>query len=333
MELLIPSWADLAGWASVFVVTLAFIGIGRLVSAGRAAPEAALVAGWGGACLVLTLWGLASSLLVPAVTVVVLGVLGHLSPDRALPAAAWRGMGRILAVALPLLAVMASARPSLPDTFLNLLPNAAYLYDHAGFPADDRAPSYSLLPGAPYNMQLAAFLVSLIAQRFATNAMIAFNIVLQLGFALFLARLVDGGQEADMAGVPSWRATALGFLLTTAFNPGFVPRYHLSGYSEASVTVTLAFAAWFAARALQRLAEQRSAGADLSLFALTLAALVNIKQDSVALAASLVLSAILLVALERRRGWRRSTALVVAAAPSSVSSRRARSNRSRCGSA
>ena len=228
MELLIPSWADLAGWAGVLVAALVFIGIGRLVPDARATPETALVAGWGGACLLLTLWGVAASLLVPAVVVVVLGALGHALPGRALPAAAWRATGYILAVALPLLAVMASARPSLPDTFLNLLPNAAYLYDHGGFPADDRAPSYSLLPGAPYNLQLVAYLAALIAQRFAANAMIAFNIVLQLAFALFLARLIDR-RDDDVSGAPSWRAAGLGLLLTTALNPGFVPRYHLSG--------------------------------------------------------------------------------------------------------
>ena len=52
---------------------------------------------------------------------------------------------------------MASARPSLPDTWLNLLPNAAYLYDHGFFPADARPAAHSFIAGAPYNMQLASY--------------------------------------------------------------------------------------------------------------------------------------------------------------------------------
>ncbi len=313
MDLLIPSWAELAGWGGVLVATLLFIGCGR-VCAGRAAPEAALVAGWGGACLVLTLWGVASTapLVVPALFIMLLGVVGLLLPRAALGASDWRGMGRMLLVGLPLLAVMASARPSQPDTFLNLLPNAAYLWDHGFFPADDRVASHSLLPGAPYNLQLAGYVVSLLARRLALNAMIGFNIVLQLAAALLLARLA-AGREDDAAAVPSWGAAALGLLLATLINPGFVPRYHLSAYSEASVAVTTGFAGWFAAGAVERLAAGRKPARDLMLLALCLAALVDIKQDSVALVVAVVASALALALLQPRATRGRAAALVLAA--------------------
>jgi hypothetical protein len=313
MELLIPDWADLAGWAGVFVVTLVFVGGGRLVSIGRAPPEIALVAGWGGACLFLTLWGVATplSLSFPAAVVAVSGGAGLLLPSVRLRVSEWRGMGRIVAVALPLLAIMASARPSLPDTFLNLLPNAVYLADHSVFPADDRADSHSLLPGAPYNLQLAGFFVSLVTRRSPTNAMIGFNIVLQLAFALLLARLIERKDDSDAP--PSWSAAALGLLLTTALNPGFVARYHLSTYSEASVTVTLAFAAWLAARALECLAARRSPCIDLAALAMSLCALVNIKQDSVALAAGVVAVAAILAASQYGEGRAKAAVLILAA--------------------
>ena len=320
MELLIPSWGELVGWGGVFVATLLFVGFGRLVAAGRAAPETALVAGWGGACVVLTLWGVASmaSLLIPAALVMLLGAAGCLLPRLAPQPPAWRGMGRVLAVSLPLLAVMASARPSLPDTFLNLLPNAVYLYDHGFFPADDRAPSYSFLPGAPYNMQLAGFIISAIARRLALNAMIGFNIVLQLALALLLARLVSGIEEEEAA-VPSWGAAALGVLLATLLNPGFVARYHFSAYSEASVSVVTAFAGWLAAGALARLGAGREARRELVLLALTLAALVNIKQDSVALAAGLVASSLVLALLLKPAARGRAVAaLLLAAVPAAA---------------
>ena len=315
MELLIPSWGELAGWAGVLVTTLLFIGGGRLLGASRAAPEAALVMGWGAASLVLTLWGVATpaSLVVPAVLVMLLGAGGLLLPRSALGGGDWRAMGRMLIVSLPLLAVMASARPSLPDTFLNLLPNAAYLWDHGAFPADNRLPAYSFLPGAPYDVQLAGYIVSLLARRLALNAMIGFNIVLQLALALLLARLATRGEDRPAA-VPSWGAAALGLLLATLINPGFVPRYHFSAYSEPSVAVTTAFAGWFATLALERLAGGRPAKDALIALALALAALVNIKQDSVALAAGLVASSLVVALLERHPARRRAVALLLLAA-------------------
>lgn len=307
LHLLIPSISDLAGWGAVAVAAMAFIGLGRLWSAGRALPELALVAGWGVLSFLLTLWGalVPWSMVWPAAALTLLGLVA--APWRS--AAFWQAAGRLVTLALPLLALLASARPSQPDTFLNLLPNAAYLWDHGTFPADDRAPSYSLLPGAPYNLQLASFIASLVAARFADNALVAVNLVLQLGFALFLARVIAGTEE--MVASPSWGAMALGLLATTVLNPGFVPRYHFSSYSEASVTVSLAMALWLAARALERMAAGEEARSELRLLAPMLAALVNIKQDSIALAGGLAL-AMLALALWCTAGRRRAAAIRIA---------------------
>jgi hypothetical protein len=312
MDLLIPTWGELAGWGGVLAATLLFIGAGRLLTRGRAAPELALLAGWGFACLALTLWGVLTpwpmTWLAPAVAVA--GLAGY-APSLALGKSDWQSLGRVLGVSLPFLAVMASARPSLPDTFLNLLPNAAYLYDHAAFPGDAGALGHSLLPGAPYNMQLAAFVAAVPLSSFPANAMIAFNIVLLLAAALLLARLVEGEGEA----VPSWGAAAAGLLLATLINPGFVARYDLSAYSEPSVTVATACAGWLAARATAALAERRAAGSDLVVLSLTLAALVNIKQDSVALAAAIVASAAGLTLASGAARLRALASLLLAAAP------------------
>jgi hypothetical protein len=309
LHLLMPSASDLAGWGAVAIASMAFIGLGRLWSAGGALPELALVAGWGGLSFLLTLWGALTpwSMVWPAAALTLLGLAA--APWRS--AAFWQAAGRLVALALPLLALLASARPSQPDTFLNLLPNAAYLWDQGTFPADDRAPSHSLLPGAPYNLQLAGFIASLVAQHFADNALIAVNLVLQLGFALFLARVIAGTEDAMAP--PSWGAIALGLLAATALNPGFVPRYHLSSYSEASVTVSLAIALWLAARALERIAAGEEARAELRLLMPTLAALVNIKQDSIALAGGLAV-ATLVLALWLTPGRRRSAAIRIALA-------------------
>ncbi len=287
--LLIPSGADLAGWAGVLFASLAFIGFGRLLTAGRVPVEAALIAGWGGAVLVLTFWGIVTlvNLRIPGALLSAFGLGALLLPRTRLSGEDWRALGRVVLLALPLLAVMASARPSLADTWLNLLPNAAYIYDHGFFPADARPPAYSFIAGAPYNMQLAGFVAGLVTTDFPASAMIGFNLVLLLAAALLLARLATGEDQH----APSWSMVALGLLLVTLLNPGFSPRLHLSDYSEASVTVTLAFAGWFAARALDRLNSGRDAAFDLWTLALVLVVLVNIKQESVSLAFGVLVAA------------------------------------------
>lgn len=319
MALLIPSWLDFAGWAGVLFATLVLIGFGRLLTAGRAAPEAALVVGWGGAALVLTLWGVASMipLRLPAIAIAALGGCALVWPRLRLGSGEWRVLWRVAVLALPLAAVLASARPSLPDTFLNLLPNAAYLYDHQFFPADARPPAHSFIAGAPYNLQLAALIAALVTPGFPPNAMIGLNLVLQLAAAVLLARLV-AGTEDDTGAPPSWSATALGLLLATALNPGFAPRYHLSAYSEPSVTVALAFAGWFAARALERMSAGRGARLDLWLMALALAALVNVKQEAVAMAVGVTVAAGVLALDGRAHRLHRVGPVALAALPAAI---------------
>ncbi|HKT20242.1 MAG TPA: hypothetical protein VJR47_19470 [Stellaceae bacterium] len=315
LGLFIPTWPDLAGWLGAFFACLVFIGLGRLVTAGRAAPEAALIGGWGASAFILTLWGLATqaSLRFPAWALAALGLAALLAPRLRLARADWRALARVIVLALPLIALMASARPSLPDTWLNLLPNAAYLYDHGFFPADARPAAHSFIAGAPYNMQLAAFVASLVTPDFPPAAMIDLNLLLQLAAALLLARLVaQGGHETK---APSWSGTAFGILLATLLNPGFDPRYHLSAYSEPSVTVTVAFAGWFAARALDRMNSGRRAAFDVWMLALTLTALVNIKQESILLVAGILAAAFALAATARSQRARSIAAVIAAALP------------------
>src|SRR6185437_889539 len=305
LGLFVPTSLDLAGWMGAAFACLVFIGLGRLASGGRAAPEAALIAGWGAAVFVLTLWGLAtqSSLRALGLGLSVLGLAALAAPRLRLTRRDWAALGRVIVLALPLLAVMASARPSLPDTWLNLLPNAAYLYDHGFFPADARPGAHSFIAGAPYNMQLAAFVASLVTPGFPPAAMINLNLLFQLAAGLLLARLAAAGGREDAT--LSWSGTALGILLATLLNPGFDPRYHLSAYSEPSVTVTLAFAGWFAARGLDRMNGGRRAGFDVWMLALALVALVNIKQESVLLVAGIVIAALALAAAGRAQRARR----------------------------
>ena len=87
---------------------------------------------------------------------------------------------------------MLPAWPSQVDTWLNLLPNAAYLFDHDMLPRQDRPPSWSFIPVAPYNTQFVAYAASVVAGRLIPNAMALFNLALLAAAGLLLARVLAG---------------------------------------------------------------------------------------------------------------------------------------------
>src|SRR5690349_5759483 len=95
--LLIPSSLQLAGWLGVFFAGAVLIGLGRMLTAGRAAPEAALIGGWGAAALLLTLWGVLfqAGLRLPAIALAILGIAGLLWPGLRLVRGEWASIGRV----------------------------------------------------------------------------------------------------------------------------------------------------------------------------------------------------------------------------------------------
>ena len=179
----------------------------------------------------------------------------------------------------PFWLLMLSVWPSQIDTWLNLLPNAAYLFDHDRLPTAQLPPSYSFLPVAPYNTQFADYLASLASGGLADGAMGLFNAALLCAAALLLARALAGTAE----GTPPWWACAVGLLLVGPLNPGFVPRFFISPYGEAPLAVTALFAVWLAAEFLGDLARGIAWPRSLAPLALVLAALVNTKQSGIGL--------------------------------------------------
>jgi len=221
----------------------------------------------------------------------------------------WLALGRLLVVTLPLWAVMAPVRPSQVDTFLNLLPNANYLIDYARLPAAALPPSYSEYPAAPYDTQFLAFLGSFIDHDYPAAGMSLINVMLRLVAGLAVARwLVRAPQAA-----PGWGMIALGMLLVTLFDPGFVPRFHFSAYGETALagTALLAGCLFVAAQ------EARSAGeppTGLLELGLILAAMINAKQSGIGLVLALAGAAIIVGTAERgvsKRGLLTQTVLVL----------------------
>ena len=317
---LIPTPTDLVDLAAVWASGLVLLLWGRALTLGRGPIEVQTLAGWGGLAIVLTLWGVLRTepLWWPVAAIAAVAVVALLIRPFTLRREEGTALLRVMVLALPIWAIMLTARPSQPDTFLNLLPNAAYLWDHGQLPADARPPSHSFLPIAPYNMQFWAYLAGAALPALPASAMVHINVLLHLLMGLLLARVVQSlGREG--AAAPGWGACGLGILLATGLNPGFVPRIYFAEYSEASVATCLAVAGWLLALSLGAIAERRATGRRLWALALVLAALINIKQESVAFVAGVALTTAALGLFDRRIGfWRALTRFLPAFLPAAA---------------
>ena len=286
----LPQLRDLAGLAVTWGLGLVLVFAGTGLTGRRFGFESRMLAGWGALCIVLTLWGVLvpASLRWPAIAFVIAAAATQLVPSMRLQRCDWQGLGRMLVLSLPLWAVMAPIRPSQPDTFLNLLPNAMYLVDYARFPSATSPPSFSYLPAAPYNVQFLTFIGSLFDYDYTPAGLSLVNVMLLLAGGLAIARALGStafaGGDRQAGDEPSWPLTALGLLLATLLNPGFVPRFNFSAYGETALSVTALFAAClFVQRQGQLTAGRRSGLLPLSLM---LAAMINAKQSGIGLVAA-----------------------------------------------
>jgi hypothetical protein len=296
----LPRLADILPLCVTWAVGGSLLLAGAGLTGNRGPPEFHIAAGWGGLCLLLTSWGVFVPLRMqlPAAAFVIAALTMMLLPKRRPSAGAWLALGKMLAVSLPLWLVMAPIRPSQPDTFLNLLPNAFYLVDYGLLPTAARPPSYSLLPAAPYNTQFLGFLGSLLDADYPAQGMTLVNVMLQLVAGLAIARAL-GSSETLSGRPPSWGLTALGFLLATLFNPGFVPRIHFAAYGEPALAAMAVIAAWLFVLTQGELARGNPPTQFLPL-ALVLAAMANTKQTGIALVAALAGAALISAGAERR---------------------------------
>jgi hypothetical protein len=310
---LVPSAHALIGAAGVAGTVALYGALGMTVPKNSGPPECRMVAGWGLICLVLTLWGVATAMPLywPLAGLIVLGVV--LSARRGMALDPTAGAGRIMALMLALWLVVLPILPSQHDTWGNLLPNAAYLYDHEFFPTTTRPTIYSFIPVAPYNTQFSAYIASVLTGGFADTAMGLFHVALQSAMALLLARVIAYGAEAQATQPPPWWACAAALLLTFPLNPGCVPRIFFSSYGEAPTAVTTAFAAWLGAKVIRGLAQGEKWPTASIPLALVLCALVNIKQSTVGQFLALGVTMLILAALHPRFPRIRGAAIIGAA--------------------
>jgi hypothetical protein len=310
----LPDAHELSGVAGVAATLLLFLCLGAAVTPSRTRPEFRLVAGWGLACLAFTAWGVLTPWLLqwPAAALGLAAVVWLAWAGWRKRTGSWAPLSRMLLLTAPLWLVMLSVQPSQIDTWLNLLPNAAYLFDHDRLPMAQLPPAYSFLPVAPYNTQFANYLASLISGSFADGGMGLFNVALLSAAALLPARAAVARAEA----IPPWWACALGLLLIGPLNPGFVPRFFVSPYGEGPLAVTTLFAVWLSAELLGDLARGVAWPKTLTPLALTLAALVNTKQSGIGLLVPIAATSLALAYADPSIGKRRALLVVgVAAAP------------------
>jgi hypothetical protein len=310
MAAFLPDLHNLLGLAGVAAALALFLLLGAMTTARGTLPEIQIVAGWGLTCLVLTAWTVLTpaTAKIPLTALALVALLGLARPRWRDRIGSLAGVGRLLLLSLPMWLVLLPLRPAEIDTWLNLLPNAAYLYDHGMLPTDARPPSYSFLPAAPYNTQFVAYIASVVSGSFADAAMALFNVALLCASGLLLARAIAGRGAAL-----SWSACAMGLLLAIPLNPGFVPRVFFASYGEAPLAVTTMFAVWVAVDVVSDLSRGTLWPRATTALALILAALVNIKQSGVGelLSAGLPLLAVTL--LHPRIPVRRGVPVVVAA--------------------
>jgi hypothetical protein len=299
MKAFAPAPSDLPAVLITWGVGAVLLLAGAGLTGRRVAPEIQIGAGWGALCLLLTGWGVfvPLSLRFPALAFAAAGLSVLLLRARRPPFATWIALGRMLAISLPLWLVMAPIRPSQPDTFLNLLPNAFYLVDYGRLPSANLPPSFSFLPAAPYNTQFLSFLGSFVRPDYPAAGMSLVSIMLQLLAGLAIARALSPTRLPQPA-APSWGMIALGLLLATLFNPGFVPRIDFTAYAEPALAATVLFSARLFVSGQGDLALGRAPTQMLPL-ALTLAAMVDIKQSAIGLVMSIGGAALVTLWAER----------------------------------
>jgi len=315
----VPDWHALAGFLGLLVTLAICLGLGALALGRDSEPEVQVTAGWGVLSIVLTACGVATnvSLRIPLLLLLLVAAASFAVPRLRERVASARGAGVVLALSVPLWAVMLAVAPSQVDTWLNLLPNAAWLFDHGRFPGGDAPAWFSFIPGAPYNTQFIAFAASVFSGSLAASAMCWFNVALGCVAAVVLARHLPGWGEFGRRPLSALTGAAFGLLFTTTpLNPGFVPRYDFAPYGEWPLAVTAMIAGLLGTRLIVAARAGLTLRRPTLALALVLAALVNIKQSGPGLA--LALGMAMLAASGAGRSGRAARATSLALLPAAA---------------
>jgi hypothetical protein len=290
-----------ATFVATSIVGLICLLLGALAGARR--PGVALVAGWGIAVLVLTACGTTLDIgLTPVLAALGLASLCGLWRWRRLD---WSTAGRVLALGLPYLLILASVTPAGYDEYTQWLPNLAYLqvYDH--FPNRALPDLLSIHPGYPNAVAFVGLAASRIVGHLAESAGIVWNGLLTLAVASLAADLIGKTRP--------WARAALATIFTTLASPAFISLLYVSSYGDA--ITGLVCAAMFGVTLADLTGDRPARTVDGVLLGLCGAAGVAVRPDSIANVA-LVYGAATLMALWRLAGgWGPNLARLLAGVP------------------
>lgn len=286
---LVPDLAQLETLLAAALVALLTIGIGLCTGARRG--ETAFVAGWGVASLVTvlagTLGGVGLSRVMMALALA--GVAGLVwaatSGLRSARPPRFAMLGRVAALAVPLVAGTASIVTIGWDDFSHWMPNFAYICIHDHFPTLAE-PSGSGYAAYPYALALPGFAIFLITGRVADDAALFWNLAAMLCAAASIGSILATrlqslyAEPARPAALP-WIAAAIGLLFAGLACPSFVAKIFFSNMADAATGAVLAVLVamlpdWIDAR------RRRDRLAVALTFGLGCAALVDLRQANAA---------------------------------------------------
>jgi hypothetical protein len=231
------------------VVTLVFLGLGRVSAALRRDPGSLafdVAAGWGLASAAMAAAALLHLALMPIAGLIgVVGVGGLLLPRRHQPITV---LALILLITLPLLIIAAATPALIYDEFGHWLPNGRFLFEFGIFPSLAHPNLWSDMPAYPYGGPLINYFASLIAGQWLDAPSKLFTILLFGAFGWTCVEELD----ASSRGWPRAAMLAVAIGILVFFDPGFDPRTALTAYTDAPSGVLAgleALAGWHAIEA------------------------------------------------------------------------------------
>lgn len=280
--------AQIVVLAACLLLWVAFSAAGGLILRGDRLIEADVISGWAVANLVFTLGGVFTG--VPMTWMAAgLGIFGAMAiymnmRDGARFVAP--AFPKLVVCVLPLLVLAAAMQGSQWDEFTDWLLIPRYLHSLEHLPSHANPYEGASFPGYPFGWHYVSYLVAEMTGAFRESAAPVFNILLLMGLATLVVRLVARAMGNDqLALLPAWGLAALAALAVTALNPTFVQKVVITSYADTSTAVVTAFAAiigWLLVEALT-VADRRRARRLAIQLGLALAVLVNLKQATFAL--------------------------------------------------
>jgi hypothetical protein len=289
-------------WIGFRFIGAGVMGRGRLM-------EADTLVGWAVVSAIFTFGGVLLSLDFTTLSIVSLVIAGgftlfviHRDGFKIPPVVV-----RLVVLFLPLIILVSAMRGSQWDEFSTWLVIPQHMLETDQFP--DRS---SKFPGFaatayPYSWHYIQYLIGRLSGQFFENSGPLFNVILLMGFAVVVIRLIS--QDLIKSGInknSGWIICAIAALAVSIANPTFAQKVVLTSYADTASAITTAMATvlgWLMIEALID-GKQRQAQIYAWQMGAVFLVLVNLKQSTLVLFILVVIAMSLIVVRERRIRYR-----------------------------